>query len=117
MQDFSRFVGPLTKLTRKREKHAWTEDCDAAFEELKNILISASILKIRTEMGGMVIYSIGVYVMHLEHVIVYASRQLKPHEKNYPAHDMRLKAVIVALNNRSHYLLGETVKSTPTTIV
>jgi len=43
--DFSKIAAPLTKLTRKREKYAWTEECASAFEELKNKLITALILK------------------------------------------------------------------------
>jgi hypothetical protein len=30
-------------------------------------------------------------------VIAYASRQLHPHEENYPVHDLELAAVIYAL--------------------
>ncbi|XP_060974115.1 uncharacterized protein LOC133039277 [Cannabis sativa] len=30
-------------------------------------------------------------------VVAYASRQLKPHEKNYPTHDLELAAVIFVL--------------------
>jgi len=30
-------------------------------------------------------------------VVAYASRQLKPHELNYPTHDLELAAVIFAL--------------------
>ena len=39
-------------------------------------------------------------------VIAYASRQLKPHEANYPTHDLELGAVVFALNIWRHYLYG-----------
>ena len=39
-------------------------------------------------------------------VIAYASRQLRPHEENYPVHDLELAAVIHALKQWRHYLLG-----------
>jgi len=39
-------------------------------------------------------------------VIAYASRQLKPHEKNYPTHDLELAAVVHALKIWRHYLYG-----------
>ena len=39
--------------------------------------------------------------------IAYASRKLKPHEKNYPTHDLELAAVVFALRIWRHYLLGE----------
>jgi len=41
-------------------------------------------------------------------VIAYASRQLKPHEENYPTHDLELAAVVHALKIWLHYLLGNT---------
>ncbi|CAN4106286.1 unnamed protein product [Withania somnifera] len=39
-------------------------------------------------------------------VIAYASRQLRPHEKNYPTHDLELAAVVFALKIWRHYLYG-----------
>ena len=40
-------------------------------------------------------------------VVAYASRQLKPHEQNYPTHDLKLAAVVFALKIWRHYLYGE----------
>ena len=40
-------------------------------------------------------------------VIAYASRQLKPHEQNYPTHDLELAAIVHALKIWRHYLYGE----------
>jgi len=39
-------------------------------------------------------------------VVAYASRQLRPHELNYPTHDLELAAVIFALKIWRHYLYG-----------
>ncbi|GJX60235.1 putative reverse transcriptase domain-containing protein [Tanacetum coccineum] len=39
-------------------------------------------------------------------VIVYASRQLKIHEKNYTTHDLELGAVVFALKTWRYYLYG-----------
>ena len=47
--------------------------------------------------------------MHHRRVIAYAFRQLKPHEKNYPTHDLELAVVIFALKIWRHYLLGDQV--------
>ncbi|KAL0448540.1 UNVERIFIED_CONTAM: Transposon Tf2-11 polyprotein, partial [Sesamum latifolium] len=41
-------------------------------------------------------------------VIAYASRQLRPHEINYPTHDLELAAIVHALKIWRHYLYGET---------
>jgi hypothetical protein len=39
-------------------------------------------------------------------VIAYASGALRPHELNYPTHDLELAAVVHALNIWRHYLMG-----------
>src|SRR4051812_29818803 len=44
--------------------------------------------------------------MQDRHVVAYASRQLRPHEENYPTHDRELVAVVHALKTWRHYLLG-----------
>ena len=40
-------------------------------------------------------------------MVAYASRQMKPHEKNYPKHDMELAAIVFALKIWRHYLYRE----------
>ena len=45
-------------------------------------------------------------LMQDRQVIAYASRQLHPHEENYPTHDLELAAVVHALKTWRHYLLG-----------
>ena len=47
--------------------------------------------------------------MQHRHVIAYASRQLKPHEKNYPTYDLKMVVVIFALKIWRPYLLGDQV--------
>jgi hypothetical protein len=44
--------------------------------------------------------------MQNEKVIAYASRLLKPHEQNYPTHDLELSAIVHALKIWRHYLIG-----------
>jgi hypothetical protein len=39
-------------------------------------------------------------------VIAYASRALRPHEINYPTHDLELAAIVHALKIWRHYLMG-----------
>ena len=39
--------------------------------------------------------------------MAYAFKQLKPHEQNYPIHDLELVAVVFALKIWGHYLYGE----------
>ena len=83
MQDFSKIVAPLTKLTRKGEKYVWTEECASAFEEIKKKLISAPILKTPSGTGGMVVYNdasgkgLGCVLMQHGHVVAYASNHMR----------------------------------------
>jgi hypothetical protein len=47
-----------------------------------------------------------VWVMQDNRVIAYASRALRPHEQNYPTHDLELADVVHALKIWRHYLMG-----------
>ena len=40
-------------------------------------------------------------------MVVYALRQLKPHENNYPKHDLELASIVFVLKIWRHYLYGE----------
>ena len=44
IEDFSRLVEPMTRLTRKEVKYEWNDPCERAFQELKRRLTSALIL-------------------------------------------------------------------------
>jgi hypothetical protein len=49
---------------------------------------------------------LGCVLMQDNQVIAYASRALRPHEQNYPTHDLELAAVVHALKIWRHYLMG-----------
>ena len=46
VQNFSKIVEPLKKLTRKEVKYRWTKECQLAFEELKDRLTTTPVLAI-----------------------------------------------------------------------
>ncbi|XP_028080613.1 uncharacterized protein LOC114282167 [Camellia sinensis] len=68
VKDFSKIAVPLTQFTQKGVPLEWTEQRGSTFQELK-----------------------------IKRVITYTSQQLKPHEKNYPTHDLESAAVEFAL--------------------
>lgn len=113
IEGFSRIATPLTRLTRKDVKFIWDDICERAFQTLKQKLTSAPVLIIPKNGVGFTIYSdashqgLGCVLMQNEKVVAYASRQLKPHELNYPTHDLELAAVVFALKIWRHYLYGE----------
>ncbi|KAL0292520.1 UNVERIFIED_CONTAM: Retrovirus-related Pol polyprotein from transposon [Sesamum radiatum] len=57
--------------------------------------------------GFSIIAGFGCVLMQNGKVIAYASRQLRPHELNYPTHDLELAAIVHALKIWRHYLYGE----------
>ena len=114
VKDFSRIATPLTQLTRKNVPFEWNEKREKSFQILKKRLVSAPILALPSGTEGFTIYSdashrgLGCVLMQHGKVIAYASRQLRPHEKNYPTHDLELAAVVFALKIWRHYLYGVT---------
>ncbi|XP_047171847.1 uncharacterized mitochondrial protein AtMg00860-like [Vigna umbellata] len=44
IEGFSKIVAPMTQLTRKDQPFAWTDRCEASFQELKKKLTSAPML-------------------------------------------------------------------------
>ena len=102
----------MTDLLHKRVKFEWTEKCQESFQTLKDKLTSAPVLAPPDTRKDFVIYcdasreGLGCVLMQERKVIAYGSRQLRPHEENYPVHDLELAAVIYALQLWRHYLLG-----------
>jgi len=50
---------------------------------------------------------LGAVLMQEGRVIVYASRELKNHEKRYPTHDLELAVIVFTQKKWRHYLLRE----------
>ena len=112
VKGFSMTAVPMTRLLQKNVKFEWSEKCQASFEKLKAFLTKAPVLTQPTYDKEYVIFSnaslngLGCVLMQEGKVVAYASRQLKPHEKNYPTHDMELAAIVFALKIWRHYLYG-----------
>ncbi|KAI3505229.1 hypothetical protein L1887_27219 [Cichorium endivia] len=112
IQDFSNVAVPLTRLTKKNAAFQWGEEQQQAFETLRRKLCEAPVLTLPEGMEDMVVYcdasisGLGAVLMQRGRVIAYASRQLKPHEANYPTHDLELGAVVFALKIWRQYLYG-----------
>ena len=81
--------------------------------KLKDSLFSAPVLVIPDGSKPFTVYTdacgtgLGAVLMQEGRVVAYASKQLKPNEKNYPIHDLELAAIVFALKIWRHYLLGE----------
>ena len=106
-------AAPMTRLLQKNVKFEWGEECQKSFDKLKAFLTEAPVFTQPTCGKEYVIFSdaslngLGCVIMQEGKVVAYASRQLKPHEKNYPTHDLELAAIVFALKIWRHYLYGE----------
>jgi hypothetical protein len=110
--DFSRIAKPMTELLKKGVKYNWSQKCEDAFHTLRQHLTTAPVLAQPDNTKPFEVYcdafgtGLGCVLMQDNRVIAYASRALRPHEQNYPTHDLELAAVVHALKIWRHYLMG-----------
>nr|GFC54626.1 putative reverse transcriptase domain-containing protein [Tanacetum cinerariifolium] len=87
IEGFSKIAKPMTKLTQKKVKFEWDDKQEAAFQLLKQKLCSVPILALPEGSEDSIVYcdasnkGLGAVLMQREKVILYASHQLKVHEK------------------------------------
>jgi hypothetical protein len=109
---FSRIAHPVTSLQRKEKKFLWTENCERSFQQLKQLLTSAPILRLTYLNEYFMVCSdackegLGGVVSQNGFVMCYESRKLKEHKKNYSTHDLELATIIHALRKWRNYLMG-----------
>jgi hypothetical protein len=110
--DFSRTAKPITELLKKEAKFVWGQKCEDAFHALRQHLTTAPVLAQPDNSKPFDVYcdaygtGLGCLLMLDNRVIAYESRALRPHEQNYPTHDLELAAVVHALKMWRNYLMG-----------
>ena len=103
LQGFSVIASSLTRLLQKGVKFKWDDKSQSSFERLKEIQVEAPVLTQPTSSRDYTMYSdasrigLGCVLIQDGKVVAYVSRRLKPHEQNYPTHDLELVAVVFAL--------------------
>jgi hypothetical protein len=101
--NFSRIAKPITELQKKEAKFVWSQKCEDAFHALRQHLTTAPVLAQPDKSKPFDVYcdasgtGLGCVLMQDNRVIAYASRALRPHDQNYPTHDLELAAVVHAL--------------------
>jgi hypothetical protein len=110
--DFSGIAKLMTELLKKGVKFDWGQKCEDAFHTLRWHLTTAPMLAQPDNTKSFDVFcdalgtGLGCVLMQDNRVIAYASRALRPHEQNYPTHDLELAAVVHALKIWRHYLMG-----------
>ena len=107
MQGFSGIAAPLNKLAEKSAKFEWTNDCEEAFNTLKQALSSAPILGYPMAEGQYILdidasnFAIGGVLSQVqdgeEREITYGNKSLKKPERNYCVTRRELLAIVVFL--------------------
>ena len=116
---FAKIANPLHALTKKEEVFQWSVKCQAAFDLLKQKLISAPVLSyprfgpeekfiVETDASSL---GIGAVLAQKQkdgyvHPVAYASRTLNPHERNYAITELETLALVWALKQFRAYILG-----------
>ena len=116
---FAKVASPLHALTRKGVTFAWSAECEAAFKQLKSLLITAPVLAypqfgpnkrfiLETDASGC---GLGAVLSQEQsdgklHPIAYASRSLHHHEQNYAISELETLGLVWSVKHFRMYLLG-----------
>jgi hypothetical protein len=118
VQDFAKIAKPLHRLTEKTSKFEWTSECQAAFNDLRQKLVSAPILAFPDYTRSFVLDTdasdtgMGAVLSQLddngaERVVAYASCTLSRAERRYCVTRKELLAVVTFIKHFRPYLLGK----------
>ena len=114
IKNFAQIAGPLHVLTEKTKTWQWSTQCEAAFNSLKEKLLSPPILSFPQFDKTFILDTdasqegVGAVLSHegQEQVVAYASRVLSKAERQYCATRWEMLAVVWAIKNFRPYLWG-----------
>jgi transposase InsO family protein len=117
VKDFSKLAKPLYHLTKDDTKFNWDEDCEAAFEVMKEKLTTTPTLAHPDYEKPFLLYTdasnlgLGAVLAQndaegKEHPIVYLSRTLSPAESNYTITELECLAIVWSVRKLHTYLDG-----------
>ena len=115
-KNFSDVAMPLTKLLAKKSKFCWSEKCDEAFNEIKNMLVNAPVLRMPDYSKPFMLYvdasqwGVGGVLMQdhegVDHPIGYYSKKLLPYQCSYSTIEKEALGLILSLNHFEVYVKG-----------
>lgn len=120
VKDFSTVVAPLNSLLKGKKKSqniVWTEEASAAFQAIKEALVSAPILAspdfekpfaIQADASNVGVGAVLTQIVdEKECVVAYASRTLTESEQKFTVTEKELLAVVFALEKFRCYVEGQ----------
>ena len=115
--EFATIAAPLTKLTQKRTRFYWDEQCQGAFECLRDKLIEAPVLAYPRPEGKLILdtdasaVAISGCLSQVqdgeERVLAYYSQTLSAAQRRYCTTKRELLAVVKAVKHFCMYLWGQ----------
>ena len=119
--NLSTILQPLNALLQAKKKWDWSTDCDKAFRETKQQIISAKVLthydpkKPITLATDASAYGIGAVISHTfpdgsEHPIAFASRSLSTSECNYAQLEKEALSLVFGAKKFHRYLYGRKIE-------
>lgn len=120
IENFSIIIAPLTKLLRKHARFVWNDECENAFQTLKDLLVAAPVLscpdftKEFTVQCDASAFGIGAALTQQfddgEKVICYLSQSLTRQERNFSTTEKECLAVLWAIEKLRPYIEGSHFK-------
>ena len=119
IDNFSKRSIALTKLIGKNSKFQWNKDQEDAFQDIKNALCQAPVLKSPSRNGTFIVHTdasseaIGAVLEQEDEQtnsikpVAYYSQKLQGAQINYQTHEKELYAIIRSLITWKHYLEGQ----------
>lgn len=114
--NMAKIAKPLNDTLKKSNQFKWTEECQFAFETLRDILCDDSILQYPDFTKPFVVttdssdYALGAVLSQgtigSDLPVAYASRSLNKAEKNYSTTQKELLAIIFAIDHFRPYIFG-----------
>ncbi|KAD5961022.1 hypothetical protein E3N88_12495 [Mikania micrantha] len=111
VRNYGTLARPLKDLTKK-DAFLWNDTALAAFQALKDALMSTPIIKLPDFSKPFIVEcdassdGIGAILSQEEHPIAYFSKGFSSAHKFKSAYDRELLALVLAVQKWSHYLLG-----------
>ena len=120
VKGFAEVAKPLYRLQERETDYVWTGECDRSFQLLKGHLTASPILAFPNADESFILDTdasntgVGAVLSQqtdgCERVVAYYSRTLTKAERNYCVTRRELLAVILAIRNFRHYLLGKSFR-------
>ena len=119
IKDLAKIASPLYQLTKKGREYTWTNECQSAFDTLRQALISEPIMRAPDMSKPFILITdasktgLGAVLSQVneldgrDHAISYISRTLTAAERNYSVTQLECLAVVWAVRTFRPYIHGQ----------